>query len=288
MKNSKVFIAVLIVLVLVTVLDETFAANVEFTDINEVKTSITDFKTHLHENCESALTYIGVPTKTDFSWEILFVSTSNYRVHIPFDIIQQVTKTGEADYTILLSDKTVIEGKLVGVTHLGRTSFEGEADLGSFSTSLNTVKELLFRHEPMTSFEAVPQNENVATLTLSDDTQIQLKGIGFVEQTENKNGCYIGATYKSTIPFTTGSVKYDISLDKLAGIEFMHDMEAKDANLIALGVKKVNFKVISKATKEYVGSTDKLIMGIGGVTQIGNFELEVIVPFTSTAKKISF
>jgi len=256
------------------------ATSVSITDKKGIKTNADEFKSHRHDACKGFMYYSGVSTETDFYWDFLPINTGKYIVRIPFSIIKRIKVDEKTDpknkyrksyvYKIYLSDNSTLEGTAIKITE-----FTGESDLGIFKISTRGVREIIFEQEPKSSFNATPKGKHTATLILSDNSNLLLRGATFVEESKNKNGCYTGEGYPSFMNFQTGESKYEISWGKIAEIVFV---KAK---------KKYpkKFKLVTKKGSEYVGSASNLI-GIEGITKIGGYILRVIVPFDSEAIKL--
>ena len=278
MRSSRPIITLISLFAGLIFSEKAVASDAEITDRKEVKTVVTNFKSHRHDSCEGVFYYVGIATKTDFYVEFLTIDTGEYKVRVPFEIIERVTVQEETDaketwgksyiYTVFLSDKTEIKG---GVSQA--SDFTGDSELGKFKISTVGVKEIIFNHKLKLKFNATPKGKYSATIELSDETKLHLNSATFVNEEENKNGCYTGKeNYPSSMKFKRGESEYEIAWGKISSIVYSNSTE---------------FKLIIKTGSEFVGIAQHVI-GIEGIAEIGSFRLRVTVPFDSKATTLTF
>ncbi|NIM15174.1 MAG: hypothetical protein GTO45_24685 [Candidatus Aminicenantes bacterium] len=259
-----------------------YEVNVDLTDSNGMKTKVSNLKAYMKDSCKGMMYYLGVATKTEFSWDFIPIDTGDYIVNVPFEIIQKIKVEKKKDpkktwrinyiYNLFLSDGSVIKGETKRITE-----FKGDTDLGKFSVSKANVKEILFNHTPALNFNAELKGKKNAVLELSDKSQLSLEGASFVKDVKNRNGCFLRETFPNEMIFDTGASQYTIVWDKIASIVFQKLEKSYE--------KK--FKLISKNGNEYLGTARELT-GIQGAAVIGGFKLRLTIPFNSKALRVIF
>jgi hypothetical protein len=259
-----------------------YEVNVDLTDSNGIKIKVSNLKAYKKFSCKGMMYYLGVATKTEFSWDFVPIDTGDYIVHVPFEIIQKIKVDKKTDpkkkwvksyiYNIFLSDASVIKGEPQRISE-----FKGDTDLGKFSVSKTNVKEILFNHTPALNFNAVLKGKKNAVLELSDKSQLSLEGASFVKDVKNKNGCFLRETFPNEMVFDTGASQYTIVWDKIASIVFQKSKKSYE----------IKFKLISKNGNEYLGTAREL-SGIQGAASIGSFKLRLTIPFNSKALRVIF
>ena len=263
---------------------QAIAVDTAVTDAKGIKTQVANFKSHYHVNCKGIFYYMSVATEKDFYWDFLPIDTGDYIIRIPFSIITKIKVEEQTDpkntwrkyyiYSLFLSDDTEVKGIPNRVTE-----FTGSAELGKFTILTKGVAEIIFKHEPRLNFNATPKGTHSAILVFSDNSQLQLRGASFISETKNKNGCYLREGYPTHMQFATGASEYTISWEKISEIVYIQSEKTSSDS------SKAEFKLVTKSESEYVGSANNLI-GIEGIIKIGNYNLRIIVPFTSKAKKL--
>lgn len=281
------------------------ATDAVIADDKGTKTSVTGIRAHLQEICKPLLYYSDVATETDTEWNSIFllVHDNSYRVEIPLDIIKTATR-GQSDakdklsrrseqWTVVLSDDT----RLVG----NPTTFEdfkARADLGDFSIPWRSVSQITFS-SPKTTHQAKANGSRAVTLYVTDSEKRSLTGATFIYEEWNKNGCFVGFSYKSSLPFVTdGGAKYDITWNKVRELRF--DVVATRALGLCNGLPTGVVHLVSQSGAEYRGSFGSFEdpahlcqsgsvrpLGIEAVGRIGAFDLHMIIPFVSTAKSLT-
>jgi hypothetical protein len=276
--------AVPAVLVLILALGSSFraeAVDAVITDQKGTKTSVTGLRSHRADNCKGFTYYIGTPTETDTYSDSIFLSVDDdqYRIEIPLDIIKSATR-GQSDtkdrssrrseqWTVVLSDDTTLTGKPTTFS-----DFKGKAELGDFTIPQMSVGSITFS-SPKTTHQAKSNGSRTVTLHVSDTEKRSLGGATFIFENKNQNGCFTGFGYRSSVQFVTeGSAKYELSWDKIRELRFTKEKYSASLQLVA------------PSGTEYTGRVQEGL-GIEGVSRIGAFDLHVIVPFASTAKRLT-
>ena len=274
MKNSKWFAIFIVVLVSVACFSaHANGIEVNITDKKGITTTVTDIKLHLMSDCKFMIIYQGVPTKTEVTWDVLPIFTGDYLVKIPFSIIQQLV-----GQSVTLGDGTVLTGKpLTPINYTKGSTIVGDADLGTFTISLDDMVRMSFVNKPDVTFHATPTGgSRSGTLILADNSQLPLTDLRLVTEGRNKNGCFTGEEYPPLMKFKTGESVYDLSWDKIAEIRWT-------------GSNLVGFDLVASSGKIYTGHATNLegeTAGIQGIASINDYQLAVTIPIASKAKLI--
>jgi hypothetical protein len=278
MKAQILFIPIVLIFAALVFSTNATAVDAEITNPTGSKTIVSNLKSHREDSCEKFMYYLGVATKTDFYNDFMLLNTGEYEVRVPFEIIKRFTAQEKTDpkatwrksyiCTVLLSDGTEIRGEPIKMA-----DFTGSTDWGGLKIFFGGFKEIAFTREPSLSYNATSCGKNSATLVLSDGSQLLLNKVAFVNEEQNKNGCYIGEEEcLYSMKLKVGESEYDIAWGKILSIVFS-------------GSEK--FKLVAKTGSELEGTAHNII-GVEGIATIGNFKLRVIVPFDSKASKLTF
>ena len=250
------------------------------TDIKGSNTSVTHIRAHRYDGCKGMMYYAGVSTETDTYWDSIFLSVAadRYRVSIPLDIIKNVKREPPQEngrssqpsqqWTVVLSDDTMLVGEPTTFV-----DFNAKAELGEYSIPWGNVSALVFS-SPKPTHQVKANGTRAMTLHLTGNEKLTLTGATFISDDKNKNGCFIGFSYKSSTHFTTdGGAEYDITLDKVRELRF-----GKDKSLTSI-------QIVSPSGTEYSGHLGAT--GVEGISRVGTFDLLFTVPFTSSAKSLT-
>jgi hypothetical protein len=141
---------------------------------------------------------------------------------LPFEIIRSIEfKEGPnklfrgPNVAITLGDGSVVEGRMDGSTG---NKFVGQADIGGFSIDEVNVATLTFAHKPEATSTFVPRGKHTAVVHKTDGGQIVLTGATFMEDFDDKDGCWDGEAPVDTFVFWISRAEYTIDWSKVAAI----------------------------------------------------------------------
>lgn len=266
------------------------AVDAVITDIKGMKTPVTGIRAHRHDSCGHHFYYGGIAREVDTDWDSIFLSVDDdrYRVEIPLDIIrsleleQSPEKTTSSQtsqqWAVVLSDGTTLVGKPTTFV-----DFKAKAELGDYSIPWEGVSRIVFS-SPKTTHQIKANGARALTLYLTESEKRTLTEATFIRISRNKNFCFVGFGYDSNVLFKTdGGAKYDITLDKIRELRFVP--EAHERAIQWGDETPESIQLVSPSGTEYSGHLDAL--GVEGISHVGAFDLLVIVPFTSSAKRLT-
>ncbi len=272
------FLQVLALVIMCSVTFPAHAVDAVITDQKGVKSSVSGLRAHRTDNCKGFTYYLGTATETDTDFDSIFLAVDDgqYQLQIPLDIIKSVTPRQtdtkntssrmSEQWSVLLSDGTTLLGKPIIFL-----DFKGQTELGDFTIPLANVAQLSFP-SPKTSHHAKANGNRSVTLYATETDQMSLTGANFIYEDKNRNGCFEGFEYKDNIEFVTeGGTKYQVTWDKIHELRF--------------ATHSASIQLVAPSGTEYTGQVNAL--GVEGVKRIGAFDLHIVVPFASTAKKLT-
>jgi hypothetical protein len=259
-------------------------------DRNGTKTSLTNLRIHREYSCKNTFYYADIPTKTETDSDSFFllVADGQYGIEIPLSIVKTASakqddrmdsRNSNPLWTVLLSDGTMVMGK--PTTFLSEPTifkdefeFRAKAELGQTTIKWMDVSQLIFP-SPKISYQAKSNGTQSVSLYISDTEKRSLTGSAFMKENRNKNGCFTGFVYQSSFQFVTdGRARYDITWDRFRELRFTK------------GSSTGGLQLISVSGTEYSGHVESTL-GIQGVSRMGAFDLHVIVPFSSAARRLT-
>jgi hypothetical protein len=268
--------------------DENDVTIAEIRDNNGLITKINDIHRYQKETCSGMIHYIGVDTEIEFKEDFIPLYTGSYIINIPFKIIDKIDveekkirdMTNFCKYTVLLCDKTIIYGEISDCwipIYLLSTfdKYIGTSEIGNFEIFANKVTNIKFIHKNQTlKLDLDPVVNNSLSLFLSNGNSLLVTSTRFVKKITNKNGCYTGKDYISDITIETeGGSKFNIPWQKIFSIEFIKEGGTH------LYYFNDNIKVLLKNNSSYIGKVENEIIGIEGITSLGNYKLNILIPF---------
>lgn len=190
--------------------------------------------------------------------------SENITVSIPLEIISRITNS-KGQLAISLGDNSTIKGH-------SEVGFSFDSDIGKEGISADDIKELVFKHQASSRYEASPNGKHQAHLYLKNGKQIKFTGATFLAAQFDRNPKYqypieIGDEYPQSVHFVSENFDtyYDLSWEQ---IKTIIPLKEKKGGLI-------DCKIIAKSGRElfawanYWWTADR----IQGIIPIGNYQL---------------